>query len=349
MNEVKIYKPDRFKNKAPFFSIIIVSYNYAHTLPRTLTALKKQTFKDFEIVFVDNGSTDNTDKLINRFITKNKDLYITHVKIEDNNGLPPGRNMGIDNSHGEYIIFNDADDWMEKNCLEEMKKASQDGKIDRVMVQMRDISPEGRILQVREFVKDMSPWYIIMLQGNAFKRKYFEEYNIRVPDTFEDDLYISLTFTSYACSYKVIRETLYNIYINPDSTSGANSITEIKRIQSVMQDVIDVMDPIRKKVSSKDWQFLEYQLIKSYYTVIFHTNRNRKYREIKKVYRILNGMIKGFDNEYLKNSKLTLKSNGDRFYGRLITYVFSKIERFHLMVPFLYLYVTLSKFIYFNV
>lgn len=349
MYKVKSYIPDQSKGKTPFFSIIIVSYNYAHTLPRTLTALKKQTFKNFEIVLVDNGSTDNTDSLVKKFISRNKDLYITHVKIDENDGLPQGRNLGIENSHGDYIIFNDSDDWMESTCLEEMFKATDGGRIDRVVVQMRDISTEGKILQEREYVEKMSPWYIILLQGNAFKRSYFTKYNIRVPKTFEDDMYISLTFTSYTKSVVFIRKTLYNIYINQNSTSGANSITDIKRIEDIMFDVINIIIPLKNKISESDWGFLEYQLIKSYYTLIFHNNRKRKYKDIKIIYNKLNKIMKDNARDYLRNPKLTLKENGDRFYGRFLTFVFTRIEKLHMMVPFIYLYVTLSKFLYFNV
>lgn len=349
MHSVKEYKPERFSERAPFFSIIIVSYNYEHTLPRTLIALKKQTYQDFEIVIVDNGSTDNTDAVVNRFISKNKDLYITHVKIEENDGLPQGRNLGIENSHGEYIIFNDADDWMDKTCLEEMKKATKGGKIDRVMVQLRDVSPEGKILQIRDYSKDMSPWLITQLQGNAFRRRYFEEYNIRVPNTFEDDMYVTLTFSCHTRSYNIIRKTLYNFTINRNSTSGANSITAISRIEELVYDVISVIDPIREYINDSEWEFLEYQLIKCYFNLIFHYNRRREYSDIKKVYRLLNKAMVNYDKNYLKNPKLTLRKNGDRLYGRMLAFLFSRVEKMHLMVPFIYLYVTISKFIYFNV
>ena len=176
MIEINENRPERYSNKEPFLSIIIVSYNYEQYLRRALTAIKRQTFKDYEIVIVDNGSTDNTDRIVRNFMHNNKDMYITHVRIDINNGLPNGRNKGIDNSHGEYIIFNDADDWMDKTCLEEMYKASENGTIDRIVFQFRDVSTDGKILQVRNYTDNMSIWLIALLQGNAFKRRVFEEY-----------------------------------------------------------------------------------------------------------------------------------------------------------------------------
>ena len=74
MYYVKENKPEDLIHETPFFSIIIVTFNCGETLPRTLNAIKKQTYRDYEIVLVDNGSTDNTDYIIKQFINKNKSI-----------------------------------------------------------------------------------------------------------------------------------------------------------------------------------------------------------------------------------------------------------------------------------
>ncbi|SNU07157.1 Glycosyltransferase involved in cell wall bisynthesis [Lachnospiraceae bacterium] len=349
MDIVREYKPLLYGDETPFFSIIIVSYNYEKTILRALEAIKNQTYDKYQIVLVDNGSTDNTNEIIQKFIQNNKDLYITHIIIEKNEGLPKGRNLGIKNACGKYLIFNDADDWMDRRFLEIIYKASRNGCADRISVQFRDVSPEGKVLQVRNYVKGMSPWYITLLQGNAFRRDIFVKNNILVPDTFEDDLYISLQVLGHAKRCVIVRKTLYNYYVNNNSTSGINSITEKERIGAILDDVINCVDPVRRIVSHNNWEYLEYQMIKCYYNLIFNYNRNRSYKDISDVYHYLNNKIKKYDANYLNNKKIKLSFNGDRIYGRLLTYFFVLSERLHVMVPILWMYIFLSKILYFNV
>ena len=350
MIKVKEYKPKRFMENIPFFSVIIVSYNSIKTLPRTLKAIRRQTFRDYEIVLVDNGSTDGTEELIQKFISHCPNNYITHVRIDINEGLPQGRNVGIENAHGQYLIFNDADDWMEPTCLAEMYKATDDGTVDRVIVQIRDISSDGRILQVRDFPSDMSRYMLTLLQGNALRKTYFDKYDIRVPDTFMDDMYVTLSFSARTSSYALIQKPLYNFLINYNSTSGINSITDESRILSLQKDLIDLIMSIRNQIPEEDWVQLEYQYIKCYYNLILNYNRKRKLKDVSKIYSKMHKNMLLSDKYYLKNKNIKIfGSNGDRLYGKMITFFASKLEKCHLFVYLLYVYVLLSKLIYFRI
>src|SRR4051812_14236148 len=87
----------------PFFSVIIPAYNAANTIRKTLESLQKQTFKDFEILVVDDGSTDNTKEIVEQHSTV-KYIY------QNNAGPGKARNNGSKHASGEYLIFLDADD-----------------------------------------------------------------------------------------------------------------------------------------------------------------------------------------------------------------------------------------------
>jgi glycosyltransferase involved in cell wall biosynthesis len=97
----------------PKVSVIIPTYNQAHFIAESIQSVLDQTFQDFEIVVVDDGSTDNTKEVVCNF----KDVRIKYI-YQENNGVSTARNTGICASTGEYIAFLDSDDVLLKNSLE---------------------------------------------------------------------------------------------------------------------------------------------------------------------------------------------------------------------------------------
>lgn len=98
-------------NKKPTVSIIIPTYNRAHLVGRAIQSVLNQTYKDFELIIVDDGSTDNTEDITKEFQKKNE--RINYIRHEKNKGGSAARNTGIKVARGEYIAFLDSDDeWL---------------------------------------------------------------------------------------------------------------------------------------------------------------------------------------------------------------------------------------------
>jgi len=96
-------------------SVIIPAYNRSLLLKRSINSVYSQTFKDFEIIVVDDGSTDNTSSLIKEYNNKIKYIYITH------SGVSKARNVGINSANGEWISFLDSDDyWLPEKLEKQM-------------------------------------------------------------------------------------------------------------------------------------------------------------------------------------------------------------------------------------
>ena len=98
--------------ESPFFSIIIPTYNRAHLIEKTIDSALKQNFTDFELIIVDDGSTDNTEEVIKRFNFKQL-YYFKRPNLERG----AARNFGIEKAIGKYITFCDSDDLMYPNYL----------------------------------------------------------------------------------------------------------------------------------------------------------------------------------------------------------------------------------------
>lgn len=104
----------------PLVSIIIPIYNVEKYLPRCLESIKKQTYRKFEAIMINDGSTDTS-----REIAAEYSLEDSRFKLIDrpNGGLSAARNTGMRNMHGDYVIFVDSDDWAEPTFVEELQRS----------------------------------------------------------------------------------------------------------------------------------------------------------------------------------------------------------------------------------
>ena len=101
------------------FSIIIPAYNAEKYIMNALESIKNQIYKNLELIIVDDGSTDNTSSIINKFIDENKTMDIKTVRIE-NSGPAHARNIGLELASGAYFCFLDSDDFIYENTFEEI-------------------------------------------------------------------------------------------------------------------------------------------------------------------------------------------------------------------------------------
>lgn len=96
-------------------SVILPVYNVENYLQYAMDSLKKQTYKNFEIILVNDGSTDNSGKLCDKYSEKYSNVKVFH---KENGGLSDARNFGVKKAKGEFITFLDPDDYLEAYSLE---------------------------------------------------------------------------------------------------------------------------------------------------------------------------------------------------------------------------------------
>ena len=113
---------DRKMNKQPLISVIIPTYNRENIITRAIDSVIHQTYKNWELIIVDDGSKDKTEEVIKPYLKNHKVSY----HYQKNKGVCEARNYGIKKAKGEYIAFLDSDDEFEENKLSvqlcEMKK-----------------------------------------------------------------------------------------------------------------------------------------------------------------------------------------------------------------------------------
>ena len=119
-------------------SIIMPAYNAADCIKRGIESCFFQTFSDWELLIVDDGSTDSTAELVHSYC--GKDSRIRYL-YQDNAGVSEARNYGLDEARGDYVVFLDADDWLRRDALE-------------ILLRLQEANPDCLIACNRSLVKE---------------------------------------------------------------------------------------------------------------------------------------------------------------------------------------------------
>ena len=123
------------------FSIIIPVYNVEDYIENCLKSIVNQSYKDYEALLICDKSSDNSEKIVDKYVKK----YKTFKKIyEEKTGLAKAKNIGIQHAKGDYIMFLDSDDYIEKDLLETISNNLEE-KIDVLRFQAREIKNDNTI------------------------------------------------------------------------------------------------------------------------------------------------------------------------------------------------------------
>lgn len=137
-------------------SIIVPIYNVATYLSQCLDSLINQTYRDIEIICVDDGSTDESPYILADYAEKDSRIQIIR---QENRGLSGARNVGIERAQGEWMMFVDSDDWIEKTCCQQVTDVISND-MDLVFFSY-----------IREFREVSKPQYIFDQKGRSFEEK----------------------------------------------------------------------------------------------------------------------------------------------------------------------------------
>ena len=113
----------------PPITIIVAVYRAEAYFHYCMQSLLNQTFRDFEILLIDDGSPDNSGRICDEYAKKDARIRVFH---KENGGVSSARQCGIDNAFGEYTIHVDPDDWIEPDMLEKLYKRAQKDNADMV-------------------------------------------------------------------------------------------------------------------------------------------------------------------------------------------------------------------------
>ena len=242
------------------FSIVTPVYNVENEIRKCLETIKNQTFKDFEVLCVDDCGTDNSVKIIEEFAAEDPRFKI--LKHEHNQGVSAARNTAIKAAEGEFLVFIDSDDWVELNALEVLDKAITTSGRDFILYgyynRNSDGSVENHAYDYDENL-DITPDNIHDVGGcvwnKAFKTSKIREFGIEFP--------VGLVIEDLEFCFKALSQIKYG-YIAKDAIYNyrkqrEGSITTEDILNERIEDTITIMGRIFDFILENN-MFKEYRM-----------------------------------------------------------------------------------------
>ena len=192
-------------------SIIVPVYNVEKYLPKCLDSLVNQTLRDIEIIIVNDGTKDNSQKIIDKYAKKYKNIK---AYKKENGGLSSARNYGLKYAQGEYIGFVDSDDYIAQTMYEKMYNKASSEKLDIVVCDTIEIYEEGNQKYLKSnlnYSTDNVKNYIIshpMACTRLFKKSLFDKVKFKEGILYED-LNLTPSLVKYTQNIGFVNEGLY--------------------------------------------------------------------------------------------------------------------------------------------
>ena len=257
----------------PLISLIVPVYNTKNYLSRCLDSIRSQSFNDIEIILVDDGSTDGSSNLCDYYKSIDERIVVIH---QNNAGVSRARNVGIEYSRSDWIMFVDSDDWLELNALE-LAYSQRREDVDLVVLNFFPSSCKVNVLSFYS-LEDYRPFLIARCRidnskyfpkeiahdlnlssqcAKLYRTDVIKKYSVRFPEDIKnnEDGFFNIMFLLKARAVLHISTPIYHIFDRPDSASRTLNLLPARIVESVkrfneMIDTIDsnkTLDTFRKK------------------------------------------------------------------------------------------------------
>lgn len=267
-------------------TIIVGIYNSAAFLKQGLESLSNQTWKNIEVLMMNDGSTDASGEICDQFAANDSRFIAVHKK---NSGVCDSRNMGLDMASGDYVCFMDGDDWFHKEFIEYMisiikttntSMALSDNLFttdDCVQVEKDEIEKWDYIKTIKNIIYPymyLGPW------NKIYSMKVIKKYNIRFPSHwFGETLHFANTIAYYSKEIGVGHRKVYYYRLN-NLNSGTTQYSVQRRLLS-----LDNAKKLQYCCFSNNIEIknaIAWHLYANYFNLLVHiiaTNSESQYRE----------------------------------------------------------------------
>lgn len=251
MNSIKIIVEE--KKVKDTISVIIPVYNVEAYIRKSLESVCRQSYKDLEIIIIDDGSTDSSGIICDEYARKDKRIIVKHQK---NGGAASAKNTGLKIANGEYLAFLDSDDFLELDAYEIMVRELNKYQADVVQCGFYKVYKNKReekldILEVKEFdacsyLKHFTEnWTCGLLWDKLYRRRIFDNIYFEEGHKIDDEFF---TYKGIMNARKIIKVP----YVVYDYRQRLSSVMLSENSQEkIIEDTLEYLDIRRKLVTKK--------------------------------------------------------------------------------------------------
>ena len=237
----------------PSISVISPIYNMERLLSKCIDSILAQTFNDFELILIDDGSTDRSGVICDKYATRDSRIKVIHKK---NEGVSIARQLGIDFAQGEYTIHIDPDDWVEPKMLEELYKKAKSEHADMVICdyyvnrhdnQYHEVQ-KPTALDAETVLHDIFRGLHANCWNKLIRRSCYTEYDIRFPEnlSYREDFCVITQLLLHPIKISYINQALYHYAQNPNQTS-----ISFAKNEKTLHDQLTVVENVRSYLNGK--------------------------------------------------------------------------------------------------
>ena len=260
-------------------SIIVPVYNVEEYLARCLDSLVNQSLKDIEIIVVNDGSPDNSQKIIDNYCKKYKNIKSF---IKENGGLSDARNFGIEKAQGEYIAFLDSDDYVTIDMYMEMYNKAKSGNFDMVVCDLNYVYDDKIIKASCNIKKDTNNIKDVMLNiypaawNKIFKRNLMDKGIRFKKGVWFEDVEFIYRLLPYINTIGVVHKT-FNQYVQRE---GSITNTINKKLYHYIDNWNGIVDYYKKNNLYEEYKLeLEYCYVRYIYATFIKQASKYNYKD----------------------------------------------------------------------
>ncbi len=229
----------------PLISVIVPVYNAEAYLHRCVDSLLAQTFRDFEILLIDDGSPDKSGDICDQYARQDDRIRVFH---KGNGGVSSARQLGIELAKGEYSIHCDPDDWVETNMLEELYNKAKATAADMVICDFFVDSTQSTTICKQPIKSNYSNDVLIQLLENELhgstcnkliKHSLYSQYNVHFPNSIDycEDYCVMIQLLQHKLHIEYLPKAFYhyNQFDNTESITRKKDIKIIRRVMAFIQ------------------------------------------------------------------------------------------------------------------
>lgn len=238
----------------PKISVIVPVYKAEKYLHRCIDSILAQTFIDFELLLINDGSPDNSGAICDEYARKDSRISVFH---KENGGVSSARNLGLDNAKGEWIAFVDADDWLKCKYLEKLAK-----QLDADMIKC-DIEPTSNIsshkitennkYDVKQFIEKNGKEFIARcVYATLFKTNIIRKFNIHFNEhiRYGEDMIFNLQYLLHCQDIRFINYTGYVYFTDTEIIYQNKYNLSFHDIEISLQKACEVRNILREKTGA---------------------------------------------------------------------------------------------------